>query len=238
LYQFLSDNVNKHLELALTLITTTWVCVWNGGSKAPHIYSSALDCDGWFSSLSGCFACRGRVRGAWCLWTGCNLEPVWHGAKKSAPLSVNRNNSHETLILVMAAPSHDSSGGGVVGGSSNSSSSCSCGAVHNTTDLRFERIWSVPGYAKAFSAFLYSIWGTGIAYFRLRDGQRRRPVSIPGVGERFFPFSKAYIPGLVPTHPPTERVLVNLSTGVKQLGRGADHLSPTPMLRMSGSVYL
>jgi len=57
-------------------------------------------------------------------------------------------------------------------------------------------------------------------------------------GREIFPFSKAYIPGLVPTHPPTQRVLVNLSPGVKRLGRGAGHLSPTPMLRMSGPVYL
>ena len=137
LYQFLSGNVNKHLELALTLITPTWVCLGNGGSKAPRIYNSAFDWDGWFSSLSSCLAFTVWVRGAWCLWTRWNLEPVWHGAKKSAPLSVNRNNSHETLILVIAAPSHDSSGDGVVGGSNNSSSSCSWGAIHNTTDLHF-----------------------------------------------------------------------------------------------------
>jgi hypothetical protein len=60
--------------------------------------------------------------------------------KKSAPLSVNRNNSYEILIFVIAAPFHDSSGGGVVGGSSNNSSSYSCGAIHNTSDLHFERV--------------------------------------------------------------------------------------------------
>ena len=48
------------------------------------------------------------------------------------------------------------------------------------------RIREVPGYTKAFSSFLYSIWGTWVAYFRLRDGQRRSLVSIPGVGQRFF----------------------------------------------------
>ena len=73
-------------------------------------------------------------------WSRSDMTPT-----KSVPLGVNRNNSHETLMLVTAAPSHNSSGGiiiiiSIIISSSSSSNSCSYGAIHNTTDLHFERV--------------------------------------------------------------------------------------------------
>jgi hypothetical protein len=61
--------------------------------------------------------------------------------------------------------------------------------------------------------------------------------SIPCKGKRIYLFSIASRPGLGPTQPPIQWVLVALSQGVKQMGREADQSLPSSAkLKNSGTI--